>query len=289
MRHWGIVILLCLPLGLWAQGQGLQVALQGGAAGWQIENGTHTWSPEGGLDLRYIMRCRVGRYTQLGLHAGVGASYSAYKLKGDLTDHFTRQDYLGNTIQYTTSAHAEEKHQAVGVSVPLLFALQTHGATVNIGPKLLWLAYDRYDQTVDHADIVAFYPAYGVPVHNQPGTGIMDTPYSQSGRSANSTIHLLLTAEIGYEWQLGNPYSRYSEQYIGLQLYANYGLCSWGNRAGEPFMSVSSITATQGPQITTTAIQQSSALAYLSLGVRFYYTIQTVDYPGRGWHHYRAR
>jgi len=99
----------------------------------------------------------------------------------------------------------------------------------------------------------------------------------------------MVSAEIGYEWQIGNPYHRFKEQYVGLQLYANYGVWSWTEHSDAPFLSVSAITgATSNPQITTQSISSTaSQLNNLSIGLRLYYTIQTVDYPGRGWHHYR--
>ena len=104
------------------------------------------------------------------------------------------------------------------------------------------------------------------------------------------TFKVKLTAEAGYEWQIGNPYSRYNEQYIGLQLYANYGLYSWSEHTEDPFLSVGAITtASPSPQVSIRSIQSISPLAYMSFGVRCYYTIQTVDYPGRGWHRYHYR
>ena len=109
MQKWGIVILLCLPQLLVAQGQGLQIGLQGGIGGRQAGGDACTWSPEGGLGLRYLARWRVAKQTQLGLYAGVGATCSSFRLEGDYSSQFSRQDYLGNTLEYTTSAHAQEQ------------------------------------------------------------------------------------------------------------------------------------------------------------------------------------
>jgi len=69
-----------------------------------------------------------------------------------------------------------------------------------------------------------------------------------------------------------------------VQLYANYGVWSWSEKESEAFMAVDAITPGTYPKISTTSMQSATSLGYMSFGVRLYYTIQTVDYPGRGWH-----
>jgi len=271
---------------LMAQGQGLQIAIDGGAEKWQQDKASGQFAPEAGLEVRYLVRWRVMPNTQLGLYTGLGGTYSKSTLEGSFTNQFTRQDYLGNTIEYTTSAAVSEQHRNIQVSLPVLFAFQTHGVALNIGPKLLWLALDNYQSTLNSATIDAYYPAYKVHVINQPSTGHIDVPSTQQGTGTSNNLQLTLSAELGYEWQLGNPYSRDYEHYIGVQLYANYGVWSASFNTNQPMLSVAPISsASASPQITVGTIQGlGSSLSSISFGLRLYYTLQTVDYRGRGWH-----
>jgi len=283
--------MLVLPMMLWAQGQGVQLGLHGGAGQWHSDRAAGSWVPEMGLDARYIVRWRVRPYTQLGLHTGLEASYFTSKLSGDFSNQYTRTDYLGNKIEYTTSATVAEQHTNIGLTIPVLFAFQTHGFALNIGPKLLWVAYSNYQRTVSKASIDAYYPAYGVHVTDQPSTGQIATPLTLSGQGSAKNLQVLLSAELGYEWQIGDPYERFNEHYIGIQLYANYGLWSLQTSADEAMVSVSPIvTPSANPQIQIGSIQgMGSPLSYMSCGLRIYYTIQTVDYSSRGWHRFHGK
>lgn len=283
-----IVLFVLLPIGLWAQGQGLQLALKGGISQWTGKDIQAQLCPMGGLDLGYTIRWRMGNDTQLGLRSGLGFAYATSQFSATLSDQYSRTDYYSNTLQYTTSASATEKHQQLQLDIPVLFALQTHGFTIHLGPKLIYIASDRYTQTVDQADIQAFYPRYGVTVRNTAPTGRLVTPYSTSGSQGLPSLTLALSGEIGYEWSIGERYSRKSEQYIGVQVFVDYGLKSFLPPTQEAFLSVAPITAArQTPAVFVGTIAAANSLNLFSAGLRVYYTIQSVDYPGRGWHRYR--
>jgi len=179
----------------------------------------------------------------------------------------------------------------MGLELPVLFAFQAHGFALNIGPKLLWILQDQYTQTIDEAHVIAYFPQIGVTVPDADPTGRIETPYTRQGKGSLSPFHVLLSAEIGYEWQIGNRYSKFNEQYIGIQLYADYGLWSQKKQNDDPFIAVTPIQPGQtAPTITIGSIFQSDkALNYFSAGLRLYYTIQSVDYPGHGWHKARKK
>jgi len=271
---------------LLAQGHGLQVAPRGGVTTWLGGSEVKSdLSPEGGLDLRYTVRWRVMRDVQVGLYTGVSAGYSHSTLRADLYNQYDRTDLYDLHIQYTTTASVEEKHRQLGVELPILFALQAHGFALNVGPKLLWMAMDSYDQTISDAHIDAYYTEIGVHVTDTRATGLLPTPAHRTAQGTLPKVNMLLSAEIGYEWQVGNWYSKKKEQYVGIQLYANYGL--WGlNSSKDAFLSVTpSAGDNQLPKIAIGSISSANTpLNYLSAGLRLYYTIQTVDYPGHGWH-----
>jgi len=237
------------------------------------------------LDIGYVCRWRVMRDVQIGFKTGLGLNYASTKASADLSNQFDRTEPFYNIpIHYTTTAHAIEQHSQLGLELPLMFAFQAKGFALNIGPKLLYMAMDKYSQTIDTAKITATIA--GVPIPDVEVIGRIKTPYTQQGSNALSPLHVLLSAEIGYEWQIGNHYSKKNEQFIGIQLYADYGLWSLNNKTSDPFIAVTPIQPGQtAPQITIGSIFQSeSALRYFSAGLRIYYTIQTVDYPGHGWH-----
>lgn len=280
-----IFIALSISLSIFAQGQGLQIAPKGGLTQWMGKDVHGRIAPTAGLDLSYIVRWHVGRETQIGFRTGLGVSYASCTLTADMHDCYERVDYYSNTIEYTNSASAQEQHKQLLLEIPVLLAFQTHGFAIHVGPKLLWTAYNPYNQTVNEAHIVAYYPRYGVPVPDEMPTGRLITPYTHTGTKGLPTLTLALSGEIGYEWQLGNRYSHFAEHYIGLQLYADYGLKNLALPNQEAFLSVAPITAAhQTPPVTVGVIAGSTPLHYLNVGLRLYYTIQSVDYSARGWH-----
>jgi len=272
---------------LMAQGQGVQIAPKGGIAMWKGSGVKSSLAPVGGLELGYTARWSVMRDVHMGFRLGAGASYAAPQLTADLQDQYDKQDYMGLQLQYTNTANVKEKHQQLNVEVPVLFAFEAHGFAINIGPKLLVVMSDKYTQTVNSANIDVYFPEYKVTVHNEAPTGLLQTPYERSGNNTLPKLSVLLSAEVGYEWAVGNRYSRKNEQYIGVQLYVDYGL--WNQRPTETaFLDVAPITGPyQQPTVTVGTIPAAQKLNYLSAGLRFYYTIQTVDYSGRGWHRLR--
>jgi len=283
---------LALSLGVWAQGQGVQIAPKGGVSRWSGQDVQTKWAPMGGLDLGYIIRWRLGEYSQMGLRTGAGLSYTTSQLSTTITDQYTRLDYYDkpHTLEYTCFARTQEQHKQLQVDIPLLMAFQTHGFTLNIGPRLIWMAYDKFTQNVDSAYISAYFPKYGVTSYNEPETGRLDVPYTNTRKNGLPTLSLALSAELGYEFCLTGRYTKKNEQYIGFQLFADYGVFNIVTPKQEAYLAVDPITGpNQKPAVTVGAIAPAKALRNINLGLRIYYTIHSVDYSEYNWHRTRRR
>ena len=224
----------------------------------------------GGLDLRYTYYGAVGAQAELGCAIGAGFGYGAAGIKGTNTDVYSNTDYLGNTIDYTVTSDFTQRDRFAKIDVSLLFAMRLNGFTLNVGPRfMLPLAANR-SLTINEANIDAYYPAYDVHVVNQLITGKLETPYTENRPSNISKYHLLVAAEIGYEW-------RFNRHALGVQLFAEAAV--WSNQLPitnnqSPIISVSPITDASNPVPVVTVGSVESFVAhhrYIGLGVRAYY------------------
>ena len=225
----------------------------------------------GTLDLRYTYYGAVGAQAELGCAIGAGFGYGAAGIKGTNTDVYSNTDYLGNTIDYTINSDFTQRDRFAKIDLSLLFAMRLNGFTLNVGPRfMLPLAANR-SLTINEANIDAYYPAYDVHVVNQLITGKLETPYTESRPSNISKYHLLVAAEIGYEWRMTNQHA------LGVQLFAEAAV--WSKQSPvtnnqSPLIGVSPITDASNPVPTVTVgdiAPMIKDLRYIDFGLRVYY------------------
>ena len=225
----------------------------------------------GGLDLRYNYYGAVGAQAELGCAIGAGFGYGAAGIKGTNTDNFTNTDYLGNRMDYTVTSDFTQRDRFAKIDLSLLFAMRLNGFTLNVGPRfMLPLAANR-SLTINEANIDAYYPAYDVHVVNQLITGKLETPYTENRPSNISKYHLLVAAEIGYEWRMTNQHA------LGVQLFAEAAV--WSKQSPvtnnqSPLIGVSPITSQENP-VSTVMVGDIAPmikdLRYIDFGLRVYY------------------
>lgn len=275
MKQLFIIATLLLPLSLWAQGHELQLAPKIGIAQWSGQDVTSKVGPVVGLDMHYIHRWPVTEEIQLGLRTGLGLNYTSSQLSGSYTRRFSQWDYMGNTINYTAVVNASEQHKQFLVDIPVMASLLSHHISANLGCKLLWFAADNYTQTVERALVDAYYPRYGVYVFNETPTGMLATPYTQTGKNSLPQLSLALSADVGYEWSLGYIGRKAYEHFVGVQLFLDWGIWNIVEPVQRNYqVVVDAITAPkQTPQVMVGSVAEASNLHYFSIGVRGYYTI----------------
>lgn len=277
-----IVFLLTAAIGMSAQGHGFQIGLRGGAA-MALDKGSSV-VPLGALNVDYRCMFHLRSTTDLGFSLGLEMAYQQQKNSQSVQSTLEKTDYQGHLIQYTLSADISQTGHQFNLSMPILFALRTHGFTLHVGPRLALGNWTNYQQKANNGSVVAYFPEYGVPVYDDPATGAFTDRNKQIDISKSEfRFGVGIRAEVGYEWEIGRPYSRYNEQYIGLLLFADYNVWTMGKSATSDVLTIDAATATAAPAIHIAPLSNHDIYP-LAIGIRFYYAFQTVDYPGHGWH-----
>ena len=226
----------------------------------------------GTLDLRYTFYGNITDRLGIGFALGAGVGYGTAGVKGTNTDTYTNFDYLGNQMDYTTSAEFKQTDRFARAEASLMAALRFGNVTLNIGPRFMLPFAASSSLTLSEASIDAYYPRYNVHVVNELITGRLETPITNNQSPiTNYQYSILLAAELGYEWHLNDKSS------LGLQAYIDVGV--WNNQSPitnnqSPLIAVSPITdaATPVPEVTVGSIEPLIAdCRYLSFGVRAYY------------------
>ena len=268
-----LYLLLCTPLQ--AQSQ-LSIGVYGGGQLWlpkTTDAETEVQGNIGGgglLDIRYAYYGKVGQAFELGATAGVGIGYSVTGIHGKNSAVFTNVDYMGNTMNYTTSATFKQTESFVRMDVSLMLAMRAGGFVANIGPRLMVPFVVLSNLTIDEATIAAHYPQYNVTVTNKLVTGALQTPYLSPLTSHLSSLTLLMGLEVGYEFPVGN-------NVLGVQAFADLGL--WSSRSPitdnpAPLLSVSPIKEAETPAVVTIGNPDAlvSSKRFVDFGLRVYYS-----------------
>ena len=283
-------IILILVLTSWflipgqAQTSAFSIGVHGGGQAWiptaapgingEIQPG---FGGTGTLEVRYsFYGCFTDRLG-MGFTLGGGIGYGSSGIKGKVTDNFTNTDYLGNQIDYTTSASFAQTERWAKGEVSLMLAFCFGNVIVNVGPRLMMPFSINSSLTVNEASIDAYYPRYNVHVENKQITGLLNTPYTQLSRSRLPQYNILMGAEIGYEWYFTNT------SCLGFQLFADIGV--WNSPSPitgnpSPLIQVSPITdaANPVPEVTVNSPEPLVASRrYLDFGVRLYYAFSPVS------------
>lgn len=205
------------------------IGLRGGVASLMqttIEDVQSNWKAgfDALLDLQcaYYFGAKEGKKCNMGIITGVSFGYSRSPMHA-LVD--TCYDAPADP-NVTYAVHVDTVNERDGqfqLEVPILFSLRHEsGFFLNAGPKLVVPVYSHYKQTLsdnDNTVIDAYFKDIDVHVPNELVTGkLQEQDYTTKGKWDASKIHIMLTAELGYEWLLRNGNA------LGLGVYANYSL-----------------------------------------------------------------
>ncbi len=176
---------------------------------------------DGILDLQYAyyFGAKEGKKVNHGIIVGLGVGYAQSPIRNGLNIDSTYN--MGTyTVDYKINAQkVAERDGQIQIEVPLMYSLLTEkGFFLNVGPKFMMPVYTHYNQTIsDEASIAATINDMGVTITNDPATGVIDM-HSQKGQwgKGQAKINLMVTAELGWEWELKNGHA------LGVGVYGNY-------------------------------------------------------------------
>ncbi len=207
----------------------------------------------------------------LGLRTGLDLGYMYLPYHAEFEQHYSNVDYLNNQIDYTTSGFLDITQNQLYASVPVMFALRTHGFVCNIGVRLQMPFYQTGKQQLSNPLILAYYPKYDVTVTNELITGIVtDEQLSMPLASSPVFLECYASAEIGYEHRLN------AKGAIGCAAYVHAGVWNALPKAtNTPIIQVAPITdkVKPVPAVTVNDACTSLLTSYtpLQFGVKVYY------------------
>lgn len=232
------------------------------------------------LDLQYAyyFGAREGKKTNMGIITGVSFGYSQSPVRSGVDTTYTINDQdagtMGSTpVKYTIqSEEVKEQNGQLQLEIPILFALRHEsGLFFNAGPKLVFPLWSHYKQNIaeEGTNIDAYFEEYGVHVTNEVVTGkLQESDYSTKGQWKHATIQLMLTAELGYEWQLKNGNA------LGLGAYGNYSAyTAYSNATSDQSLIQVGLPQAGGPRVDVFSATDSYAnkLGYFDCGVKLVY------------------
>ena len=207
----------------------------------------------------------------LGLRTGLDLGYMYLPYHAEFEQHYSNVDYLNNQIDYTTSGLLDITQNQLYASVPVMFALRTHGFVCNIGVRLQIPFYQTGKQQLSEPLIQAYYPEYDVTVTNELITGIVtDEQLSMPLASSPVFLECYASAEIGYEHRLN------AKGAIGCAAYVHAGVWNALPKATDkPVIQVAPITdkVKPVPAVTVNDAYTSLLTSYtpLQFGLKLYY------------------
>ena len=209
---------------------------------------------------------------EIGLRTGVDVGYLYTQNDMNFENQFNNIDYLGNTIEYTTSGHMDIVRQQLHATVPLMFAMRTQGFIWNLGFRLQATVYANIAQQLSEPMIQAHYPAYNVTIFNELITGVVDdNQLHMSTEYLSPTFACFAGTEIGYEYQINRKNS------IGAIAYMNVGFWDMLSKSENgPIISVDPISNSENPvpivQVHAADPWVSEADIPLQFGVKIFFS-----------------
>ena len=207
----------------------------------------------------------------LGLRTGLDFGYMYLPYHAEFAQQYSNMDYLGNQLDYTTSGVVDVVQNQLYASLPLMFALRTHGFVCNIGVRLQMPFYQTGKQQLSNPLVQAYYPKYDVTVTNELITGIVtDEQLSMPLASFPVFLECYASAEIGYEHRLN------AKGAIGCAAYVHAGVWNALPKATDkPVIQVAPITdkVKPVPAVIVNDAYTSLLTSYtpLQFGVKVYY------------------
>lgn len=278
--HTILIALSCLvafPAVLHAQAQ--HDFSLGGHAGvsMYLTDGPHLNLPSAalGIDMAYTLRGTINRQTALGIKIGAGLTFANAKHSlPNYEEQYTNFDYYPSKMDYTiVAATYVERQLQLQVEAPLYISFASHGVTINIGGKFMMPFVQQRRLDVKEAHITAYYDDFWVPVTDYLATGRLPD-YQHHDKQTTKIMprfNALLSAEIGYEWNVG------WKNKMGILVYADYSI--WNNFQNNPrgyrLIDVPPILNTEYPvpdiKVNYLIDTYANKANYLSCGIKVYY------------------
>lgn len=196
----------------------------GGGMSTNMSNGTfrNEVGPMGTFNFGYTILDSVGSEgAMLGLRTGLNASYSKIGIKDIVDESFTNADYYVSQMDYTIKGNVNYLQHQVNLELPVMFAINAKGLYFNIGAKLVTSVWNKYEQMMENTEVSVYYRDLGVTIVNDPSTGILTADQTKiSGVAALPRLHIGLSAEIGYLWNLSG------NNKLGFDIFVDY--IPWG-------------------------------------------------------------
>lgn len=244
---------------------------------------TNRWGPLVGIEGYYACLYRVGSSdVWMGPRTGLEFAWLMSGWSQEVSEQFSNKDYLGYTIDYTVSAKAQETHHQLALSIPLMAALRYRGLNVGVGFKLQAMLWDTCRTELTNLNVRAYYPKLDVAFVNDPFFGSLSAEQASVGGSRKMPeLHLALSLEAGYEWELS------PNRFLGFRVFADYDLWnSFARPSSAPDKAVIIAPiqkASQPAQTSVVPLCQSvlTGFSALRIGVTIAYTF---DFPGKTAH-----
>jgi hypothetical protein len=168
------------------------------------------------LDLQYAHYwTKEGRSTDLGLIVGLGVGYAQGSFKGAENSNFK----LGGLDYSITASDIRETDHQLQLEIPLMFSLiHQSGLFFNVGPRFMMPVYTPFNEKINGSAIQAHDPETDVTWVDNIITGKYNGETAEGSNNLQFKFHIMLTAEIGYEWILKSGNS------LGLGVFADYSV-----------------------------------------------------------------
>lgn len=223
------------------------------------------------LDLEYGYYWGTKKQNHVGILTGVSVGYSHSGLKSPVDTAYTVSTADGN-IDYTVKASdVDENDGQLQVEIPVMFSfISEKGFFLNVGPKVAIPVWSHYKQGIAEPDINAYFPAEGVNVSNEAITGLVtDNQLNTKGKWNPSKVNVMLTAELGYEFQFKNMNS------LGLGVYANYSVYDLykNETANKSLINVAppSASAIADVEVLSATDTYAKGMGYFDAGLKLVY------------------
>ena len=267
-----------------AQPHYISIGLRGGA-GTFLTKGSEAldihniWEPAFMLDANYSHLWQV-QPVQLGITTGLGFGYVGGGYKASAIEQYTNIDYLGHPIEYTnTVTDIYERTHGFAMEIPALFALHWQGLVLHAGLRLQIPLWYRCKQSIDNVSISAYYPEYDVTLVDEVITGYVpkDEYGSLIAKRDVADFSLLLSMDIGYEWQLT------SADWLGLSAYIDGA--PYSHPAGKQTARIIDVAPISDPsnppaEVTVNTLIGAGAthMNYIACGVKLTYRFDVLQH-----------
>ncbi len=231
------------------------------------------------LDLQYAHYWRkTDDKPFLGLLVGVAAGYSRSPLAGAVNDDpYVVSTSEGDLTYKITADKVAEYDGQIQLEVPIMFSMIHKGFFLNAGPRMSFPVFAHYNQEITNGHITATFPE-GVVVPDELITGkLTENQKNTVGNWQHSTLNVMLSAELGYEWNFKNNHS------LGLGAYANYSVYTLykNNTSTGSLVAVTDVPGAGSPAVVdvkSATNTYANGMGYFDVGIKLAYHFNWFKY-----------